>query len=75
MNLIRCTICRIRLDGDYGDYYIVGASEFPACSYECVIELPGFEYNIDKMIDGKKGPLDKDNYVDSIILTAIKLIK
>ena len=28
-------------------------------SYECVIELPGFEYNIDKMIDGKKGHLIK----------------
>jgi hypothetical protein len=41
--------------------HIVGHSEFPACSYECVIEIPGFENNVDKITDWKKVTLNRNN--------------
>ncbi|KPN96081.1 hypothetical protein [Lysinibacillus sp. ZYM-1] len=71
--MIYCTCCQTRLDGDYGDYYIVGASEFPACSFECVRELPGLENGVKKIIDGKIELLDKDNDMDSPIYIATRL--
>ena len=69
-----CTNCRDKLVGlDY--YYIVGASENPACSYECALELPMCEYKVDKMINGKKQPLDSNIIDDLKLLIAIELLK